>query len=198
MISSQKIISVRKNKLFFVAYPKFSTSKIPLIGRKAPAGRLHAVTNDTFHRNPKRKRGQQLRPSLTLRVTARVNRVQYSDRFLRRLPRNRVQATKVPGASVARLARTARRTLATSRDEICTAVDHAASRCDPTGESTQLAERPNIQSRLSEDRTAAGDDHLAKTAAARLPADQQTAGALSLRVADVSGRDRRSHRQQHR
>ena len=36
---------------------------------------LHAVTNDTFHRNPKRKRGQQLRPSLTLRVTARFNRV---------------------------------------------------------------------------------------------------------------------------
>ena len=39
---------------------------------------LHAVKNDTFHRNPKRKRGQKLRPSLTLRVTVRVNRVQYT------------------------------------------------------------------------------------------------------------------------
>ena len=39
---------------------------------------LHAVTNDTFHSNPKRKRGQQLRPSLTRRVTLKVNRVQDS------------------------------------------------------------------------------------------------------------------------
>ncbi len=38
---------------------------------------LHAVKNGTFHRNPKRKRGQKLRPSLTLRVTIKVNRVQY-------------------------------------------------------------------------------------------------------------------------
>jgi len=39
---------------------------------------LHAVKNDTFHRNPKRKRGQKLRPLLTLWVTARVNRVQHN------------------------------------------------------------------------------------------------------------------------
>ena len=38
---------------------------------------LHAVKNGTFHRNPKRKRGQKFRPSLTLRVIIRVNRVQY-------------------------------------------------------------------------------------------------------------------------
>jgi hypothetical protein len=38
--------------------------------------RLHAVKNGTLRSNPKRQRGQKLRPSLTLRVTIRVNRVQ--------------------------------------------------------------------------------------------------------------------------
>ena len=38
---------------------------------------LQSVKKGTFHRNPKRKRGWMLRPSLTLRVTIRVNRVQY-------------------------------------------------------------------------------------------------------------------------
>ena len=54
---------------------------MPLLNRRQYAFILLAVESETYHTNPKRKRGDDLRPSLALRVSVSFAREQYSCRI---------------------------------------------------------------------------------------------------------------------